>query len=128
MSQLRKARLASKPPFRYALLYDVHRRAVQIRDLLRLMGYEEDIVWRLLAEYVSITMRMLPTRRLSWWKDDSYPPAMVIIDDFTWRQLHPEDRDLIMEMADDVGPFAGHLFEPLVECYRMETITNDVYG
>lgn len=117
--------MASESPFRYALLYDVHRRAVQIRDLLRLMGYEEDIVWRLLAEYVSIKMRMLPTRRLSWWKDDSYPPAMVIIDDFTWRQLPREDKDMIKAIADDAGGFA---YEPWVEPCNLETITNDVYG
>lgn len=120
MSQRRKARLASKTPTLYAALYDVHRRAVQIRDLLRLMGCEKDIVWRLLAEYVSIHMRVLPPRRLSWWRDDSDSPPFAHI---VWRQLPPEEKDLIKAAA--VG---GWLFEPLVQYKELETITNDVYG
>ena len=97
--------------------------AVQIRDLLRLMGCEEDIIWRVLSEFVSKQMQKLPARRLSWWKDDSYPPAAIELDVMRWRQLPDIDKDVIKESARCAGGM--FVLAPLVEHCPFETITND---
>ena len=120
----RKLRLASKSAFLYAVLYDIHRRAVQIRDLLKLMGCEEVIIWRVLSNYVSETMQKLPARRLSWWKDDSYPPAAIEMDVIKWRQLPCEYKELYQEAAEEIAGLFG--LAPIGGNHTSETITNDM--
>lgn len=95
-----------------------------MRDLLRLNGCEEDIILRLLSMYTTEQMQTLPARRLSWWKDDSYPPAAVELDVMRWRQLPEIEKDNIKEMARDLQQMFA--FAPLVTYYSYETITNDM--